>query len=86
MGEVHFRMFDTNGFHAKAKNERFTAADSSCRHNLKYENFMSLLRRLRRKNQCTKKRAARAARLFFLIQPIKSLIFGVVVAVAFVLN
>ena len=32
---------------------------------------------------CSKKRAARAARLFFLIQPIKSLICGVVVVVAF---
>ena len=31
---------------------------------------------------CTKKRAARAARLFFFIQPIKSLICGVVVDVA----
>ena len=34
--------------------------------------------------KCTKKRAARAARLFFLIQPIKSLICGVVVDVAVV--
>ena len=33
---------------------------------------------------CTKKRAARAARLFFFIQPIKSLICGVFVDVAFV--
>ena len=33
-----------------------------------------------------KKRAARAARLFFLIQPIKSLICGVVVAVAVVIS
>ena len=33
---------------------------------------------------CTKKRAARAARLFFVIQPIKSLICGVVVDVAVV--
>ena len=33
---------------------------------------------------CTKKRAARAARLFFFIQPIKSLICGVVVDVAVV--
>ena len=33
---------------------------------------------------CTKKRAARAARLFFLIQPIKSMICGVVVEVAVV--
>ena len=30
---------------------------------------------------CTKKRAARAARLFFLIEPIESLIFGFAVAV-----
>ena len=33
---------------------------------------------------CTKKRAARAARLFFFIQPIKSLICGVIVDVAVV--
>ena len=35
---------------------------------------------------CTKKRAARAARLFFLVQPIKSLIYGVVVVVAVVIS
>ena len=35
---------------------------------------------------CTKVRAARAARLFFLIQPIKSLICGVVVAVVIVVR
>ena len=35
---------------------------------------------------CAKKRAARAARLFFLIQPLKSLICGVAVAVAFVIG
>ena len=40
-------MFSTNGFHENAKNERFTAAGSRCRHNLKHENFMSLLGRLR---------------------------------------
>ena len=34
---------------------------------------------------CTKVRAARAAQLFFLLQPIKSLFSGVVVAVAVVL-
>ena len=34
---------------------------------------------------CAKKRAVRAARLFFLIQPLKSLICGVAVAVAFVI-
>ena len=35
---------------------------------------------------CPKKRAARAARLFFLVQPIKSSICGVVVAVAVVIS
>ena len=35
---------------------------------------------------CTKKRAARAARLFFLIQPIKSWIWDVVVAIAVVIS
>ena len=49
IGEVHFRMFDTNGFHVKAKNERFTAAGSRCRQNLKFENLMSSFGRLRRK-------------------------------------
>ena len=37
---VHFRLLGTNGFHVKAKNERFTAASSRCLQNLKYENFM----------------------------------------------
>ena len=31
IGEVHFRLLGTNGYHVKAKNERFTAAGSSCR-------------------------------------------------------
>ena len=35
------------GFHVKAKNERFTAASSRCRQNLKYENFTSSFERLR---------------------------------------
>ena len=74
---VHFRLLGTNGFHVKAKNERFTAASSRCRQNLKYENFTSSFGRLRQ-NTAPKKRAARAARLFFFIQPIKSLICGVV--------
>ena len=47
IGGVHFRLFDTNGFDVKAKNERFTAASSRCRQNLKYENFTSSFRRLR---------------------------------------
>ena len=63
IGEVQFRLLGKNGFHAKAKNERFTAACSPCRQNLKNENFTSSFSRLRHKN-CTKKRAARAGRLF----------------------
>ena len=81
IGEPHFRLLGTNGFHVKAKSERFTAASSCCRQNLKYENFTSSFGRLR---QDIKKRAARAARLLFFIQPIKSLIYGVVVDVAVV--
>ena len=37
-------------------------------------------------NACPKKRAARAARLFFLIRPIKSFICGVVFAIAVVIS
>ena len=35
IGEVQFRSFGTNGFHAKAKSERFTASGSRCRQSLK---------------------------------------------------
>ena len=48
-GEVHFCLLDTNRFHVKPKNERFTAADSSCRQNHKCENLTSF-GRLRQKN------------------------------------
>jgi len=37
-----------NSFHVKAKNERFTAAGSRCRNNLKYENLTSSFGGLRR--------------------------------------
>ena len=47
ISEVHFCLLGTNGFHVKAKNERFTAASSRCRQNLKYENFTSSFARLR---------------------------------------
>ena len=47
IGGVPFRLLDTNGFLVKAKNERFTAASSRCRQNLKYENFTSSFDRLR---------------------------------------
>ena len=46
-GEMSFLLMGANGFRAKAKNERFTAAGSRCRQNLKYENFTSSFGRLR---------------------------------------
>ena len=52
IGEVHFLFRDTNhrsGSHAKAKNERFTAAGLPCRQNLKTKNFRSSFGRLRQK-------------------------------------
>ena len=45
--EVHFLLFGTKGFHAKAMIERFTAAGSRRHQNLKYENFPSSIGRLR---------------------------------------
>jgi len=47
IGEVHFPLLGTNGFHAKAKNERFIGAGSLCRQNFKNENFTSSCGRLR---------------------------------------
>ena len=44
IGGVHFRWLGTNGFQVKAENERFTAASSRYRQNLKYENFTSTRR------------------------------------------
>ena len=50
VGEVHFRLLGTSGFHIKnMKNERFAAAGSRCRQNLKNVNFTSLFGRLRKK-------------------------------------
>ena len=77
IGEVHSLLLSTNGFHAKARNERFTAASSRCRQNFKY--FTSSFV----KTHCTKTRSASAAQLSFL-QPMKSLTYGVVVDVAVV--
>ena len=33
IGELHFRLLGTNGFHVEAENERFIAAGSPCRQN-----------------------------------------------------
>ena len=75
---VHFRLLGTNGFHVKAKKKRFTIASSRCCY------FTSSFGRLRQNIAPIKKRASRAAPLFFFIQPIKSLICSVVVNVAVV--
>ena len=72
-------MVGTNRFHAKAKNERFTADSRIC------QNFHVVIWQTTSKH-CTKKRAARAVQLFFLIQPIKSLICGAGVRVAVVVD
>ena len=50
IGEVHFPLLGTNGSHAKANNERLTAAGLRCRPNLKTENFRSSFGRLRQQN------------------------------------
>ena len=57
------------------RQERFTAAGLRCRQNFKYENVTSSFGRLRQKKIEPK---GDAARLFFVIQPIKSLICSVV--------
>ena len=36
IAELYFRLLGKNGFHVKAKSERFTAASLRCRQNLKY--------------------------------------------------
>ena len=79
IGEVHCRLVGTDGFHAKAKNERFTAAGSRCRLNLKYENFTASFSRLRQK---IAPKSLPHVTIIFRLQPIKSLICGVVVVVA----
>ena len=48
IGEVHFCLLGTNGYHLKAKNERFTALSSLCRQNVNRE-FKKLRRLLQRK-------------------------------------
>ena len=69
MDKVSFHLIGTNGFHAKADNEKFTAARSRRRlQNRKFENFTLSFSRLRQRNN------ARVAGSFFLIQPIISLL------------
>ena len=59
LSEVYFRLFGTNGFRAKAKNERFSAAGSRCHQNFKFENVTSrrrladYVKKLHQKACCT---------------------------------
>ena len=73
-GDVYFRLLGMNGFHLKAKNERFTLASSRCRQNFKNKNFTSSFGRLRQKIA-----PKSAARLYFLIV---ALSFAVAVVVS----
>ena len=77
IGEVHFGLLGANGFHAK---ERMKVLLLRARVVVKTSKMKISRRHLADYVKiCTKKRAAR---LFFLIQPIKSFICGGVVAVA----
>ena len=68
------------GFPVKADNENFTAAGSNCSQHLKYENSKSSFGGRRQK--IARKSVSHVQHdLFFLIQPIISLICGVAVAV-----
>ena len=64
IGEVHFGLLGKNGCYLKAKKERVTAARSGCRHNLKYENFMSSFGRLRQK-VCSQKACRTCSTIVF---------------------
>ena len=75
------RLLDTKSFHVKAENAKFTAAGWLCHQRPPIRKVHVVVWQTTSKN-FTEKRAARAARLFYLIKPIKSLIFDVVVAVA----
>ena len=81
---MHFSLLGTNGFHVKAKNERFTAGGSRCRQNLKYQNS---LRHLVDYFKELHQKAWRACSAFiFLIQPMKSLICGAVPVAAVIIS
>ena len=83
IGEAYYCLLGTIVFHVKAESKRFT--DAGCRRNFKICKFHGIVLQVTYLN-CTKKRSVRAARLFFLIQPIKSLICRVVVALDVVVS
>ena len=83
--EVYFRLLGTNRFHAKAEDERFTAASSRCRRNLKYENPTSSFARLRENFSPESVPHVQYGYFFLFNQSDHCFQSGVVVAVAVVL-
>ena len=79
MNEESIHLIDTNGYHEKLENERFSVSGSRCRQDLKFEVVTSSFGRLRQRNvfnvQCFS---------FSLNKVIISLIFDIVAAVALV--
>ena len=80
ISEVCFHSLGTNGFHAKAKKMKHLLL-RACVVLRTSKMKISHLRLAHMPKNCTKKRAAHAARSFLLSQPIKSFISFVVVAV-----
>ena len=81
IGEEQFLLLGTNGFYVKAKNERYLLLRArvvvrTLKMKISRRRLADYVKKLHQKH------AARAARLFSLIQPIKSLICGFVVVVA----
>ena len=69
MGDMSFNLVGTNGFRIKAEKETFSDMGLHFRQNLKFDNFTSSFGRT-----SNNFREERAARPFFLIQPIILLI------------
>ena len=84
IGEVHFRLLGTNGFMKRQRIKdlllRVRVVVRTSQMKIPVDVWPTTAK------NCIKKRAARAKRLFFLIQPIKSLIRGVFVAVPVVVS
>ena len=76
IGGEHFRLVGTNGFQVKAESDLLLRARVVIRTSIWKFHVVVWQTTLK---HCTKKRAAHAARLFFFIQPMKSLICGIVV-------
>ena len=82
ISELHLLLLGTKGFHANAKNKIFTAAGLALSSEPQKRNYHVVVWQTTTKN-FTKKSAPLAARLFSLIQPIKSLICGVVFVISY---